>query len=87
MTDLGPLELVVRTAAMLDELEIPYALGGSLAATFFGEPRSTMDIDVAIEVDSDAGEDPLRRAAVELWTSSHECATASGRLRFRSTRS
>jgi hypothetical protein len=60
------LQLVVRTAAMLEELEIPYALGGSLAAAFFGEPRSTMDIDVAIEVDRDAGEDLLRRAATEF---------------------
>lgn len=63
MTPGGPLELVARIAAMLDDLEIPYALGGSLAASFFGEPRSTMDIDVAIDVGGVVGEALIERAA------------------------
>lgn len=64
MTSSGPLELLVRITAMLDELEIPYALGGSLAASFFGEPRSTMDIDVAIDVGAVEGEALIEKAAV-----------------------
>lgn len=32
---------------MLDDLEVPYVLGGSLASSAFGEPRSTNDVDIA----------------------------------------
>jgi hypothetical protein len=66
---------------MLEELGISYALGGLLAATFFGEPRSTMDIDVAIEVDRDAGEDLLCRAAAEFVVPIKESARHAVRTR------
>ena len=54
-------------AAILDELEIPYALGGSMATSFFGEPRATADIDVAISVDSGAGDALIERLQVEFY--------------------
>ena len=44
----GPLELVGQVAAILDELEISYALGGSMASSLIGEPRSTFDADIAM---------------------------------------
>ncbi len=47
---LGPIELVQQIAALFDELAIPYALGGSVASSLFGEPRSTVDVDVAIDL-------------------------------------
>jgi hypothetical protein len=50
MTDTGPLAEVQRIRAMLDGLEIPYVIGGSVASSMFGEPRSTLDIDVALDV-------------------------------------
>lgn len=56
MTSDGPLALVSRLAAILDELDISYALGGSVASSFFGEPRATADVDLAISVDEAAGE-------------------------------
>ena len=67
MTDDGPLALVVRVAKILDELAIPYALGGSLAASFFGEPRATADVDVAIQLDGDVGEALLARVRPEFY--------------------
>ncbi len=64
---------------MLDQLGIPYALGGSFAATFYGEPRSTMDIDVAIVVRGDEGEELLRRVSrdyvVPMETARHAILT------------
>ncbi len=44
----GPIELALSMAEIFDQLEIPYALGGSLASSIVGEPRSTVDIDIAI---------------------------------------
>jgi hypothetical protein len=50
----GPLALALAIAAMLDELRIPYALGGSLALSFLGEPRTTIDVDMAVNLDREA---------------------------------
>lgn len=41
--------------ALLESLGIPYAIGGSVAAMEYGEPRLTIDIDLMI----DAGRDQL----------------------------
>lgn len=46
----GLLDLVVEVVAILDELGIPYAIGGSVASSMFGEPRSTADADIAVVV-------------------------------------
>jgi len=46
----GPLDITLRVARTLDELGIPYVLGGSLASSLVGEPRSTADVDLAIRV-------------------------------------
>lgn len=43
-----PEELLVHLVDALENLEIPYAIGGSLAAIAYGEPRSTRDIDVVV---------------------------------------
>ncbi len=41
---------------IFEALEIPYLLGGSLASTFHGEPRATLDADFAVHLDpQDAG--------------------------------
>lgn len=63
----GPLELVGQVATILDDLGIPYALGGSMASSLIGEPRSTVDVDIAIEVDDAAGAALLERAVAEFY--------------------
>jgi hypothetical protein len=35
---------------MLEELSIPYHIGGSVASSVFGEPRATLDIDVVAAI-------------------------------------
>lgn len=67
MSPEGPLELVIEIALILDELEIPYAVGGSVASSFFGEPRATADIDVAINVTEEAGEELLRHVSADFY--------------------
>jgi hypothetical protein len=39
---------VSRTHQVLAEAEIPHAFGGALAVAYYGEPRSTLDIDVNV---------------------------------------
>lgn len=47
---IGPIELALKVARTLDELGIPYVVGGSVASSALGEPRATMDIDIAVRM-------------------------------------
>ena len=76
MTGASPLDVVIRVATMLDELGIDYVLGGSLAGSFFGEPRATADVDVAIRVDHDAGERQLGRAETDFYVPTESARVA-----------
>jgi hypothetical protein len=40
-----PLAVAWAVAQVLDSFDIPHTIGGSLASSFAGEPRSTIDID------------------------------------------
>lgn len=45
-------ESTLRLAAeTLNELGIPYMVTGSLASAFYGEPRSTQDLDIVVPAD------------------------------------
>jgi hypothetical protein len=39
-----------RVLEVLDRLEIPYLVGGSLASSAYGIPRATMDADLVADV-------------------------------------
>ena len=43
-----PIRVLLHVAELLDRIGTPYLLGGSLASSMLGEPRSTVDIDLAI---------------------------------------
>ncbi|MGE0728427.1 MAG: hypothetical protein AB7O92_08395 [Acidimicrobiia bacterium] len=46
----SPLDIVADLSALLDELNIPYVLGGSVASSLIGEPRTTVDVDFAVRL-------------------------------------
>ena len=53
MTDIpDPIAVAVAITQVLDQLGILHTVGGSLASSFAGEPRSTVDIDVVAALDS-----------------------------------
>lgn len=56
-----PLKVAGLVGAVLDALGIAYSIGGSLAGSFAGEPRATLDIDIVIDLD-DARVSALVRA-------------------------
>jgi hypothetical protein len=51
VTDLDEYGVALRVAAALEELGVDYTLGGSLASSLHGEPRSTNDVDFAVRLE------------------------------------
>lgn len=45
-TPVDPIAVAAAVAGILERLGISNTIGGSIAASFAGEPRSTVDIDV-----------------------------------------
>ena len=62
-----PIALALRVAAILDEHDICYALGGSLASSMFGEPRGTIDIDMAIRLEQRQLDGLMNTLKVEFY--------------------
>lgn len=46
-----PARIALRVAEALERCGVVYALGGSMASSFAGEPRSTLDIDLVAAID------------------------------------
>jgi hypothetical protein len=46
-----PIERIADVGRTLDALGIPWVLGGSMASSLVGEPRSTLDIDLAVRME------------------------------------
>lgn len=47
---IDPIAVAGLFAAILDRLQIAYAIGGAVASTLLGEPRATHDLDVVVAV-------------------------------------
>ncbi len=47
------IEIALRVAHVLEEQHVRYVEGGSLASSIAGEPRSTLDVDVIVELSDD----------------------------------
>lgn len=54
MTPADPFVFAARIGEILSALGIRYVIGGSVAATLYGEPRATLDLDVVIDADASA---------------------------------
>jgi len=49
VTTIGdPIVVALRVAELLERIGVRYTIGGSIAASLAGEPRSTIDIDVVV---------------------------------------
>ena len=47
-----PVRVLLLVSELLERIGTPYLVGGSMASSLLGEPRSTVDIDVAVELRS-----------------------------------
>ena len=48
--DFEPLEVALAAAHALDQCGLRYVVGGSLASSASGEPRSTLDVDLVVAI-------------------------------------
>lgn len=48
-----PIAVALEVSAILERHRIPYVIGGSVASTLFGEPRATMDVDFAVQLETE----------------------------------
>jgi hypothetical protein len=45
-----PLSIARLVTRVLESLDVRYSIGGSLASAFAGEPRSTLDVDIVVDL-------------------------------------
>lgn len=48
---IDPIETALVVVRHLEALDIPHTIGGSIASSFAGEPRSTVDIDIVVALE------------------------------------
>ena len=61
MTPVDPLAVAQRIAGHLEAVGLRYVVGGSVASSLLGEPRSTLDLDIMIEADREKVRALVRR--------------------------
>jgi hypothetical protein len=49
----SPIEVLLSVAQVLEELNIPYLVGGSIASSLLGFPRTTNDADIVADIQLD----------------------------------
>ena len=62
-----PIETALMVSRCLDALGIPHTIGGSIASSFAGEPRSTVDIDMVAAVEERHVEALVSALSVEFY--------------------
>ncbi len=82
MTPGEPISLAVLVTAILEDLGIRYVIGGSVASSLIGEPRSTLDLDVMIEIDEPQLRSLLKRLGPDFYVDEESVFDA---LRSRSS--
>jgi hypothetical protein len=76
-----PADAASVVAAILDEVAVPYVIGGSVASSFHGEPRATNDLDVLVDLRPDRVPALVRalRPTFEVWEDTVLDAVRRGR--------
>jgi len=60
-------EIFAYVIDVLERLEIPYMIGGSVASIAYGEPRLTLDMDVVVDINKDQAEQFTRSFSREYY--------------------
>lgn len=76
MTD--PIAVALVVSAALESSGIPYSIGGSLASSFSGEPRASIDVDIVVDMSSDHVEPFVNALGDEFYVDSAALRRAIG---------
>lgn len=76
-----PITVALRVVDALEALGLICTVGGSIAASFAGEPRSTIDIDIVVALDADRVPDASRRSVTTSTWMSVRSSEPSGSTR------
>jgi hypothetical protein len=60
-------EAFARLLAVLDRMEIPYEVGGSVASSAHGIPRTTLDVDIVVDLKPDQIDSFAAELSRVLW--------------------
>lgn len=60
----------------LEEVGVQYVIGGSIASSLVGEPRSTVDIDIAVQLERDSLESLLRQVRPTFYVPENDAVRA-----------
>ena len=77
MTPANPLAVAAIVAKILDDLGIRYVIGGSVASSLIGEPRSTLDLDLMIEADAGSVRSLVARMSGEFYIDEDDAVLAA----------
>lgn len=70
------LDLAVAMSRLLEEVAVRYVIGGSVASSLVGEPRSTVDIDIAVELDPENLDLLLEKVRPTFYVPENDAAPA-----------
>lgn len=59
MIESEALQVTLLVTNILDELNIPYVIGGSMASIIHGMLRTTMDVDIVADIQQEQAQDFL----------------------------
>lgn len=64
---IDPLAVARQVVEALDAAGIRYSIGGSLASAFAGEPRSTLDVDIVVDLSESRVSELIRRLSPDFY--------------------
>jgi len=74
-----PIIVTAKVTSVLEELHIPYFIGGSLASTLHGMVRTTQDSDIVAEMRAEHMQPFVRSLQAEFYVDEEMIADAIGR--------
>ena len=77
----SPAEALKKFLGVLDRMEIPYEVGGSVASSLHGVPRMTMDVDLVVDLKAEQVEEFAGLLQAEFYADAPTIADALARGR------
>lgn len=74
--EVDPIRVAAKVTAVLEELGVPYFIGGSVASTLYGMVRTTQDVDIVARLQNEHLEPFVKRLQPEFFIDEQMVADA-----------